>query len=168
MYIYWRAKTWKLASASGTVNFAEDVVWSFNVGETTIGSMYGVTTEEQLVCDQTFSNAVLIPVEIQSPEGSNTYMVQLGMVYFPIISRSGQDYQMSFKLSTFFAGNTNISTNPEDFGESNQCGSLTLNPLELTIPLYTGGEGGNLQMQIAPVEWWGYGGTWNTSTGQPA
>jgi len=71
---------------------------------------------------------------------------------------------MTFIQDFLVTGSNRFSNNHQQ--DLPRCGTIVINPIQVTVPIY-GGDGGNLSIEISPVEWWSYGGTYDTQTGQP-
>ena len=165
MYIYWRVKTWKLESITGIfINQPDGFDWQFNSGNIELGSIRA-DTEEQLVCGKNFSpgsKVVFFTILTGEPEGSSA-AGQFNVRYSPIVTKKENEevYQMTFIQEFLVTDNVRFSNNQGQLGV--QCGTMVINPIQVTVPIY-GGNGGDLLIKISPVEWWSYGGTYNTET----
>lgn len=154
MSLYWRVKTWQIESIVGNIG-----IFNFSQGQKDLGSI-SATTEEELVCGKTYNNGTLIYATTEEGQVG----VDFGLTYQPVFSKMDENYQMSLLCSFFVAGNTLAATNIE--GEN--IGNVQFQPVDISIPIYTGVEdGGSLSVIISAKEWWSYGGTYDTSTGQP-
>ena len=155
MQTYWRVRTWTF-TASGEIEF-EDGSLPFSTTITDITSRdvetaLPHTLEEGLVCSNLFENIIFnvyCLIEFyQAETGGGLY--SSGLV--------GEVVDDSNSLEFVFA--TNISS------------AFIISILGTNIPIsidYIAGGGTVISgsATLTPTEWWSYGGTYNTSTGEP-
>jgi len=165
MYIYWRVKTWELENITGVFN-TSPFNWQFDSSNIDLGSTTA-NTEERLVCGKNFvsNNYVFFKVltgDPVEPEAAGDFSI----FFSPIVTKKQNEevYQMTFIQDFFVTGSNRFSNN--NTAVLPQCGTIVIKPIGVTVPIY-GGAGGNLSIEISPVEWWSYGGTYDTQTGQP-
>lgn len=171
MSMYWRVKTWELSSATGSyiVHIDEDntVSYEFTEGTKELGST-NATSEEALVCSQYFNRSVLITTIVNStylPGPPSTIYTSFGFLYYPNISKSGENYQMTCQAGVEFAGTDLFST----LYEGLTVGQIYLSPLDISIPLRApvgADASGNVNIALNATEWWSYGGLYDTATGE--
>jgi len=155
MSIYWRVKTWQILSIVGNIG-----VLNFNQGQKDLGSI-SATTEEELVCGKIYIRSAIVDATTEDGQIG----VDFSLLLFPVFSKSGDNYQMSIFSDFFVKGSTAASTNTE----GGNIGNLTLQPINISVPYYSGAEegGSSIAVTIGAKEWWSYGGTYDTQTGQP-
>jgi hypothetical protein len=171
MKLYWRVRSWSF-SASG---FGEDdgEVFPFSTNIDNIKSYFysvpddeNIPTprEEQLVC-----GGISYPffTNIDDPDLENTIEVGLqgvfkvGDLYNPSFegivrdSRQGVEYFMGATLPPL----TDVSSTIPLFGGSLPIGASSTLGLDSVVLSFTA--------TLTPSEWWSYGGTYDTSTGEP-
>lgn len=164
MYIYWRVKTWEIESVIGQLLVGDGPdTWTFNQGVTPLGSI-NANTEEELVCGKTFIRGSQIPFATSFGSAAG----DLAIVYNSSASKnSGGLYQIFFYMIFEVAGGRIFSTNIQT-PQGSQLGLLTLKPINITTPIYGSGSiTGTMNISVRATEWWSYGGTYNTQTGEP-
>jgi hypothetical protein len=153
MKMYWRVKTWGVkATLSGRT------VTPPNNGEYVFTYGWDVIKEEELVCLKTFS---------QRSGGSP--FVENSFVLYPntngtqlacsILFRPSDDSGEPEISSFFTAGRTSFELSVLNFGDGGTC--------TLYSPNTTLEEFGSMSIVIKALEYWSYGGTYNTHTGEP-
>jgi len=155
MQTYWRVRTWTF-SASGTIELEEGGNLPFSTTITDITSRvvqtgFPQTLEEGLVCGNLFSNAeddyVLIEFgQAQTSDG----LYNSGLIGESVIENGSLEFVFASNISSAFI----------------------ISILDTNIPIsmdYVAGGGTVISgsATLTPTEWWSYGGTYNTSTGEP-
>jgi len=154
MKMYWRVKTWEVrATLSGRTAIPPDN------GEYVFTYGWDVSKEEELVCLKTFS---------QKSGGSsftensfalypNTNGTQLAC---SILFRPSDDGGEPNISSAYYSivGKTPFELSIQNFGEGGTCTLYSSN----TLPAY-----GSMSIVIKALEYWSYGGTYDTTTGEP-
>jgi len=159
MALYWRAKTWR-ADASGS--FYSDgrgtpenpIVYS---GGGVLTPYTPVTAEENLLC-----------------LGANDFGHYLNSgdtfieVFYDYTSgyKTNERFFPSFSFSTLYISNSPAGTPP---GEKIGDVRLLFNGYIITKDLYVNetGASGNVLIDLTCIEYWSYGGTYDTATGEP-
>jgi len=173
MYIYWRVKTWEIESVIGQLLVGDGpATWTFNQGVTPLGSI-NANTEEELVCGKTFLQGASVSFEAETPpDPPSTISGDFGMFFTPTVSQNANGlYQITFYIE-FSLASTRIffSSLPASFGadQGAQVGELTIKPINIKTPIYGSGSiTGTMNISVRATEWWSYGGTYNTQTGEP-
>ena len=156
MELYWRVRAWRLDSVSGSIDIDGEIL-NYSASQQTLGAV-SATTETDLVCNSSFTATANYLLTYSSGSDNRSLDVGLGGNFY----KENELYYMRFSFNMLFVTN---SATPY------QVGSLTINGL--SVPLYGYVDGparpitGNLTASISPTEYWSYGGTYNTSTGQP-
>jgi hypothetical protein len=166
MQLYWRVKSWKLESISGSLTFFDpngDFTLNYSASQQSLGSV-DPATEENLVCDPFPFFSAQPLYTLSSPSGSETYSLDIvmnGLTYNFL--RDNETYYMAFYFDMAF-----VTTQETAY----QVGSVEINGL--SVPLYGYRDGqpptnitGNIFALISPAEYWSYGGTYDTLTGVP-
>jgi hypothetical protein len=164
MALYWRTKKWRI-DASGTFisnNFGQPVVFSGG-GEITLRTI--IESEEKLVCSgyKAFGG------------NGNNIVANSSSQSYDIYWRFPDGYKTETKFYPYF-----IFTSPYiqsyNVREDQKVGTLRFlfNGYTITKNLYTDtaeypytGTSGNVQISFTCTEYWPYGGTYDTTTGQP-
>lgn len=170
MSMYWRVKTWELLSATGSyiIYLDEDnsITYEFTEGTKELGST-NATSEEALVCSQYFNRGALITTIVDStyfPEPSTIY-TSFRFSYYPTISKSGENYQMTCLAGVEVQTTDIFST----LYEGTTVGQIYLSPLDISISLRAPvgvDASGNVYFALNATEWWSYGGLYDTATGE--
>jgi len=162
MEIYWRVRTWS-ASASGTYTLVEDEPQNWSYSLSGITSL--ATQEEDLVCGENAFEENLDPEEFPTALIQCLSIEKSGSLYNPIsfLDIDGPLLSFPIQISGPFSSATPIEPDREAFislsifGSTGALWRFSL-PTEGTL---TG------TFSLTPTEWWSYGGTYDTSTGEP-
>jgi len=156
MKMYWRVKTWRVS-----VTLSDRTVPGSPTNGTYISDCYwNVSSEEGLVCPGLFF------VSSGGGEGWENFgftiyqntdgnSIAAGFLFTPTGDSGEPEISSVSNLSNQPGGTLSI----ENFGEG---GSCTIYVPNVTLPEY-----GNLSINIRANEYWSYGGTYNTETGEP-
>jgi hypothetical protein len=178
MKIYWRVKRFRV-TGSGIGTFPPPFeyltgTFAFNPFEIFSKSYYVFedklrNSEEELVCPSFFQTlSPEFPIEYVSvaplpatKNKNNLFALEIGSNFpFEGLLDSEGVYQ---GINIFFGpyATTSPSTSLNIFGVNM--------PVYITIDGFGDDAymGGNLQLTLTPIEYWSYGGTWNTTTGEP-
>ena len=154
MELYWKVKSWRLDSVSGSENFDYGeggvITFTYTASQQSLGSV-NATNETDLVCNKysLFSASPTYSV-FYSDGGSDTGSldVSLGGNFF----KQNESYYMEFYFNMLF-----VTTTITEY----QIGSLAINGL--SVPLYGYIDGappenitGNISVSISPAEYWPY------------
>ena len=165
MKIYWRVKNFQL-TGTGVGTFPppdEDETGSFNFDTVEIPQTYA-NSEENLVCSSYFNAGDYdVSIDPTLPRRNNDNLFALGFnASFPfngLLDSSGNEYG----INVFYG--PDATTTP----------STSIKIFDVIMPVYITIDGlpddaymgGDLQLILTPLEYWSYGGTYNTSTGEP-
>jgi hypothetical protein len=166
MALFWRVRTWE-ARASGSIADAAtsaDIEYTSNSYSEMTPSIV-IEEEKNLVCkgSETFLFSRDATATI-TPDGGTPYDADgpISFEYiFSSIKKSGSTYYPSFSIS-FINSLTSFYTS--------KIGTYNIKYLDndFTGDLFgTDGSSGNALIEINAKEYWSYGGTYNTTTGQP-
>jgi hypothetical protein len=175
MAVYWRVSKWK-AKISGTVTDIFDAVFTFSGAEYNLNRIYGPSTEEELIlCVPLPLGFRVSNVLIATSEGLDfTGQIILGLDSRVSVKKDAGDlHSMTSQLFAGFPGAGffvdpvgSDLPNPAQIGSCsvNMAGASIVSPLFSLSELY---ESGDAQLTFTASEYYSYGGTYNTSTGQP-
>ena len=146
MELYWRVKTWRLDSVSGSIDIDGEIL-NYSASAQTLGSV-SATTEADLVCNLNFAGNA--NYTLSGDFGSQTSQLDTtlgGSFYFD----QNTTYYMAFGFDMLF-----VTTQAFEY----QVGSVTINGL--SVPLYGYVDGpprpisGNISASISATEYWPY------------
>ena len=177
MSLFWRVKTWE-AKITGTVSFntGNSITYLLTNYQELVRNRPEINSEENYVCngDETFSFGrvmeVLLASEGQDPvifdfswgfaynfnpeSGFGAY--RNGNLFYPSFETAIVGPVVSYDAPTY---NTNVGIY-----------QISLNGFTISGELYAADNlapSGAALIEIRAKEYWSYGGTWNTSTGEP-
>jgi len=169
MKIYWRVKRFQL-TGSGIGTYPppfEDITGTFNFNPVEIPQTYA-NSEENLVCASGFSFN-------RSPDFGGIVLNQ-----YTANKNNLNLFSLNFTASFSDDGIRNSLGGENGFNAfygpyATTIPSTSLNIFGVNMPVYITIDGlpddaymgGDLQLTLTPLEYWSYGGTWNTSTGEP-
>jgi hypothetical protein len=164
MALYWRTKKWTI-SASGSFisnNFGEPIVVSGG-GEATL--LTPIDSEEALVCSGEYGFGVYGDLLMNGFPMS--YEVYWDFYFYG--KKSNNNFYPYFDYNSVYIQNNN-SREDQKIGIFR----FLFNGYTITKNLYTdtaeppySGTSGNVQIDLTCTEYWSYGGTYDTSTGNP-
>jgi len=163
MALYWRTRRWRVdASGSfysdGRGSPESPIVYSGG-GELTQYTPVG--SEEDLVCLGGSEYGFFGDINVQSE-------AEFVEVFYGYTSGYKTDLKFfpSFSLNTIYIGSSPAGT---PAGEKVGSVRLIFNGYTIAKDLYTNdtGASGDVLIDFTCIEYWSYGGTWNTSTGEP-
>ena len=165
MTIYWRVKKWKIAM-SGVGLLDEIYQIFFNGIAHELTRITPQQTEESIVCSSNFFfRAEGVPISV---EGITAEIIELE---FSGAKKSGDIYALGMRAVVDGAGYDGLKTNS---GEGSVVGTWSMEffggPITGDLYSFQGGswEGSSgIVMTISASEYWSYGGTYNTTTGEP-
>jgi len=152
MELYWRVKAWRLDFVSGSIDIDGEII-DYSASQQALGAV-SATTEADLVCNPAFGATATYTLNGQSRK----LIIGLGGSYFI----ENTTYYLYFLFDMLF-----VTTQVTEY----EVGFVTIKGF--SVPLYGYVDGpprpitGNITASISPIEYWSYGGTYNTSTGQP-
>jgi len=154
MKMYWRVKTWEVkATLSGRTNTPPDN------GEYVFTYGWDVSMEEELVCLKTFSqkSGASPFTENSFALFPNTNGTQLACAILFTPSDDGGEPGVSSAIFPI-VGKTPFELSIENFGEGGTC-TLYNKPSQPGF--------GSISIAIKALQYWSYGGTYDTTTGEP-
>jgi hypothetical protein len=168
MAIYWRVKKWEIAVSGSGLLYQTPI--SFNNISYELVPAFQQTTEEQLVCSSGFFFSTNI-VAITLPDAIFTLpLTGIFQLQFSGATKSDNTYSLSGRAVVDGDGYDGIRTNS---GGGSVVGAWSVRFLggSITGNLYSQTNGswdgsGGIIMTISATEYWSYGGTYDTSTGE--
>ena len=169
MKIYWRVKRFRL-TGSGVGTFPppnEDTTGTFNFDPVEIPQTYA-NSEENLVCSSYFNYFNVV-------DGNEDVGID------PTLARRNNDGLFALGFSASFSFDGLVDSSGNEYGidafygpDATTTPSTSIKVFDLIMPVYITVDGfgddaymgGNLQLTLTPIEYWSYGGTYSTSTGQ--
>ena len=154
MKMYWRVKTWEVrATLSGRTNTPPDN------GEYVFTYGWDASEEEELVCIKTFSQkSGGSPFEDNSfafYPSTNGFALACSFLFVPS-GDGGEPYISSFSIDGVSPSQLSI----QNFGDGGTC-NLYNKPAGIS-------DYGSMDITIKALEYWSYGETYDTTTGEPS
>lgn len=182
MAIYWRVKSWNIIGTNKGDVFLNKIVEPSRYNRKT-GEQYIATSEEEIVCGD-----LMDIIGVADPDNflANSVSFRFGWTigfFNPAIKmkKSGELFFPRFNLEAFYE-NRDDAGGILDYGEAVSpftsysgvslvdSGTITIEALNFSyiIPTFKGVDNSSYGNGfIKAEEYWSYGGTYNTSTGQP-
>jgi len=170
MALYWRTRKWSFVASGSWIsnNYAIQQNVSGSGEFRNVDPI--VTSEEQLLCLGDYGYFASFTTDQDSLDIEWAFAIDLPNLFRPAVSyKSDTNFYPYFRLNSGFIQSHNSR-------EDQKIGTLKLNFNGYIISknLYTDtaeppydGTSGNVLIDITCSEYWSYGGTWNTSTGEP-
>ena len=172
MAVYWRVSKWKAKISGSAISFFDEVV-TFSGTDYNLNRGIGPSTEEELILcvplPLGFSSDLVPIVQVDGTDFNGGF--QLGLdPRFPIEKEAGDLYSMQ---SGIYASSIpgSLYVDPPDPEYDLVIGSCVINMAGSSIvtPLFVQSfayKSGNVQLTFTAREYYSYGGTYNTQTGQ--
>jgi hypothetical protein len=169
MALFWRVRTWE-AKASGSF-YSENISSTIEYTSSSCVDMTPTITigqEEDLVCkgEETFAFQRLATAII-TPDGGDPFNTDGTIDFqfiFASIAKGGSTYYPSFFIASINALTSLVPT----FGSKIGTYKITYSGFQIVGDLFgPDGSSGSALIEIEAKQYWSYGGTYNTSTGEP-
>jgi len=159
MRAYWRVKTWKVtATLTGYTNPDGSII-SPGPGNYVFRYKWDAETEEDLVCRRQFE--LISGADWNENTFYFSWALQSRNSYEPafyLLMRPGDDGADAEISNNPYATGNLVTTNFDNFGNDN---------MSLTYYSASQGRWGAITLNVQAENYWSYGGTYNTQTGQP-
>jgi hypothetical protein len=184
MSLYWRVKNFKVSvSGSGIFDLGDNPISCSFSGETGLQTIYrnafdpqpSITDEASLVCGYNIrSHEHLEGSGMSFILGGGEFGPAFMQMYFETVfsrpSESTYVIRFRFRLFETTLNVLSITGNPSSQGDSNAVGSWSISLFGTNIigTAYSQSiASGSFNVNFTATEYWSYGGTYNTTTGEP-
>lgn len=178
MSVFWRVRAWELSVFSGALEFESGSPWIFDVQQDPVSfGVIAAQREQDLVCGSSGTGFTSIPFRIppdplSDPPGTpDSYGSGEFAVYYDSLSSVTPNgtYQLTFRCSFRVAGGVFFLNKQQNFLESigRRIGSFTFLPMGVSADIYgLGAVSGGVNIEMSAKQWWSYGETYDTATGE--
>jgi len=162
MALYWRTRKWRVDASGGFISDSHSVAIIYSGGGV-LTQYTPVGSEEDLVCKGGDEYGFFGDINVDSA----TQPIE---VFYDYTSgyKTDSKFFPTFAVNTIYITSSPVGSPPVVFGKVGDA-RLLFNGYTITKDLYINdtGASGNVLLDFTCTEYWSYGGTYDTATGEP-